>query len=102
MTPVARAVAAVLAHVHYGSQVHTATKLLSPTLVVRGTKVSYQRRAPRRGARSYTYTVTIGAPNYDTRAYIKVCKRAGESFPVKKIWLRTYPVLKPKPRARPR
>jgi len=32
--------------------------------------------------------VTFGAPNYAERKFIKLCKKAGEPFPVKKIQLK--------------
>lgn len=103
MTAVTRAVAAVLMHVHYyGTQIHTATKILTPTLVVRATAVSYNRKPVSGRASRRTYTVTIGAPNYRTRKFIKWCQKAGVRFPVQKIWLLSYPVPKSKPRARVR
>jgi len=54
-----------------------ATKYLSEKLVV---KATIHCRA-RRGA---SLVLTVGRPNYAERQFIKACKAAGESFPVKK------------------
>lgn len=35
--------------------------------------------------------VTMGEPDYRTRAFIKACKKANEPFPVKKPIIRHYP-----------
>ena len=35
--------------------------------------------------------LTIGTPNYLERKFIKLCKRAGEPFPVRKMQLKFYP-----------
>lgn len=40
--------------------------------------------------------VTIGRPNYPERKFIKMCKRAGEPFPVKKIQFKFFPAKKRK------
>ena len=32
--------------------------------------------------------LTIGKPNYQERQFIKLCKKAGEKFPIKKIQLK--------------
>jgi len=61
-----------------------ATKYLSPTLVI---KATYQGK-PGKSAETHTALVTIGSPNYEERKFIKLCKKAGESFPVKKIQLK--------------
>lgn len=34
--------------------------------------------------------VTIGKPNYAGREFVKLCKKAGEPFPVKKIQMKFY------------
>jgi len=38
--------------------------------------------------------LTIGRPNYAEREFIKLCKKAGEPFPVKKMQLKFYPKKK--------
>lgn len=35
--------------------------------------------------------VTMGAPNYRGRLFVKACKKAGEPFPVRKIQLKFWP-----------
>lgn len=61
-----------------------ATKYLSERDVI---KVSYHGK---RDARSRTHHVvlTVGAPNYAERKFIKALKKSGEPFPVKKIQLK--------------
>jgi len=39
--------------------------------------------------------VTYGAPNYIEAKFVKVCKKAGEPFPVKKIQFRPFPKKRP-------
>lgn len=34
--------------------------------------------------------LTIGKPNYAERKFVKLCKKAGEPFPVKKVQLKFY------------
>lgn len=53
----------------------------------------YVVKATRRGKwdkrdRSVHVLVTVGAPNYLERKFIKACKKAKEPFPVKKIQLK--------------
>ena len=59
--------------------VHTATKFISPREVIRAT---------RRSARSFV--VTNSRPNYRARHSIKLFRKAGEPFPVRKIQLQFY------------
>jgi len=55
-----------------------ATKYISEKLTVKATV--------RSKSKLHTELVfTIGRPNYAEREFIKACKRAGESFPVKKV-----------------
>lgn len=70
------------------------TKYLSDRLTVKATRPVYRRRNKyqrkknaRRTLRDDVLTIrfTVGAPNYLERRFIKDCKRAGESFPVRKI-----------------
>lgn len=39
-------------------------------------------------------SLTLGRPNYEQREFIKLCKKAGEPFPVKKIQLKFPPKSK--------
>lgn len=41
-----------------------------------------------------TFIVTMGRPNYEEREFIKLAKKAGESFPIKKIQLKFWPKKK--------
>lgn len=70
------------------NQSHTikkATLYLSPKQTIKITRQRHDRRASR-----HTYLLTVGAPNYAERIFIKSCIKAGERFPVKKIQLRHY------------
>jgi hypothetical protein len=58
-----------------------ATKYLSEKLVVKATRQG--KTDKRRG--STTIIFTAGAPNYAERRFIKLAKKAGEPFPIKKI-----------------
>lgn len=78
-----------------------ATKYLDENLVVRatrqmhGVKAGTGRKVSARDARA-GFIITVGAPNYRERLFIKACRKAGEPFPVKKIQFQAVPV----PRAR--
>ena len=77
-----------------------ATKYLAPNHIVRATKKRYgYARGPKE---NFEIILTIGKPNYAEREFVKVCKKAGEPFPVKKVQLR-FPAPKKtglKPRAK--
>ena len=72
------------------SDAKTATKYLDEKTVVHAT---WRRKPSGRNSRE-EIIVTFGAPNYADRVFIKKCKKAGESFPVKKIQFRAYPKKK--------
>jgi len=63
---------------------YKATKYVNDRYVIKATR---RGKPDGRDSRRETI-VTVGAPNYAEREFIKMCKRAGESFPVKKIQLR--------------
>lgn len=68
-----------------------ATKFLSPKLVVRVRATTYKFRKGKRTdnrSNNETFTVTVGAPNYAERQFVKKLVAAGEPFPVKKIQLK--------------
>ena len=65
------------------SPAKTATVYLSPSQVVRVTR---QGKIYPRASR-VTVLVTVGAPNYLARDFIKALKKAGEPFPVRKVHL---------------
>lgn len=57
-----------------------------PNLVVKATR----RHKPDKRARTTEITLTIGAPNYECRQFIKRCLKACEPFPVRKVQLKFY------------
>lgn len=68
----------------------SATKFLDPKTTVRVSRQIFKRGGERRGANA-TLLITLGAPNYSARRFIKACKKAGEPFPVKHVQLK-FPV----------
>lgn len=44
--------------------------------------------------RNNIVVVTVGLPNYQERKFIKLAKKAGESFPIKKIQFKSEAVKK--------
>jgi hypothetical protein len=60
-----------------------AVKYISPEYVIRATFIGKRRDS----YSSWDVRLTIGAPNYRERAFIRQCDKAGEKFPVKKIQL---------------
>lgn len=62
-----------------------ATKYLSETQIVRAVRRTYGGKILKGNTE---ILVTIGKPNYQEREFIKLCKKAGESFPVKKIQIK--------------
>lgn len=65
-----------------------ATYYVSPTLVVKATR---HNKVTRR-SRHESFVVSFGVPNYREREFIKLCKKAGQSFPVRKVQLQPWPV----------
>lgn len=72
--------------------IKTATYYESPKHTIRVTRHS-KRMATKRD-RYAQFTVNIGQPNYLARAFIKLCIKAKEPFPVKKIQLKHYAIKK--------
>lgn len=70
--------------------IKTTTGYLSPKLTVKLTR----QRKPDRRDRSGTFLLSVGAPNYRERLFIKDCVNAGEKFPVRNIQLKFYPARK--------
>ncbi len=64
-----------------------ATEYISPKLIV---------RAVHKGVKHFRKTdnmeiiLTIGKPNYAEREFIKLCQKANEPFPIKKIQLKMF------------
>lgn len=70
----------------------TATKYISPKLTVKATRVG---TIDRRCKRNYL-VVTVGAPNYKERIFIKHALKTQERFPIHKIQLKSDPKRKVK------
>ena len=79
-----------LVHALLVLEARKATKYLSPTVVVKATRRLFKGRIDRREKR-VEILLTIGAPNYAERRAITQFKKAGESFPVRKVQVR-FPV----------
>ena len=84
-------IGSVIAAVLDNPKVRTATKLMAPNVVVRASR--YTRHDGR--ARRIDLRVTMGRPNYATRALIARMEEAGEPFPVRKIQLKHWPAKAP-------
>lgn len=69
-----------------------ATKYVSPKQIIRAVRKTfkYNGRKPTDRGRNTEITLTIGRPNYLEREFIKLCTKAGEPFPVKKIQFKIY------------
>ena len=65
-------------------------KYVTPKFVVKAT----WHQKPNNKNRSESILVTVGQPNYLERKFIKLCEKAGEPFPVKKVQLKYYPKKK--------
>lgn len=70
----------------------SAVKYISDKEVVKATRIS---KPDKRDVQTHIL-LTIGRPNYAERKFVKLCKKAGEPFPVKKVQLKLYPVKKAK------
>lgn len=70
-----------------GSGAKRATRYLSEKRVVKATR----RHKPDRRARTAEFVVTVGAPNYAEREFIRVCRKAREPLPVRRVVLTPYP-----------
>ena len=51
-----------------------------------------RRFKPTKRATHNDFVMKFGAPNYLERAFIKLCEKAGEPFPVKQVQLQPWPV----------
>lgn len=68
-----------------GEGAKTSTVYVSDKIVVRVCRRTYRRK--HRGVKPIELSVTIGRPNFRARQFIKMAKRAGEPFPIKKAQL---------------
>ena len=73
------------------TKARTATKYLSDKLTVKATRPLYQGN--RFHKRQLDIVLTVGPPNYAERRFIKLCRKAGQAFPVRKVQLK-YPPQK--------
>jgi len=71
-------------------RVHKAIKYVDEKSTIKVTRIG---KPDNRDIR-FDFRVTIGMPNYLERKFIKMCKKAGEPFSIKKIQLKYYPVKK--------
>ena len=78
------------------SGARTATKYISEKLVIRASLKLAGKKLPAKNVRIIEMVLTIGAPNYEAREFIKICKKAKEPFPDKKIQLKFLPQPKKK------
>lgn len=63
-----------------------ATQYLSPSLVIKAAR----RHKPRRNERTVEIVLTVGKPNYAEREFIKLAKKSGELFPVKRVQFKEW------------
>ena len=68
---------------------HHATKFCSPTRTIRVTRRLYGNKIDAKGP--IEVVLHDGKPNFAEREFIKLCKKAGERFPVRKIQLKFPP-----------
>lgn len=69
-----------------------AVKYVSSKFIIRGTRGKFFRSTD-----NIEITLTIGKPNYLEREFIKLCQKAKEPFPIKKIQLQNFPKKKKNP-----
>ena len=62
-----------------------ATKYVSPSEVIRVTRRVYRHKRGKFHGKPIELVVTHGKPNYLEREFIRQCRKAGESFPVRKV-----------------
>jgi len=65
---------------------YRATKFVSDEFTVKATR----QFKPDKRDRQESFIVTVGKPNYKERKFIALCKKAGETFPVRKIQLESF------------
>lgn len=83
---IAEAVAALTSR----DDVKSATKFVSPILMARAT---YRTKLD---GNRVEITITYGQPNFEERKFVKLCKRAGEPFPVRKVQFKPWPKKRPR------
>ncbi len=68
-----------------------ATKYLRPDAVISACRPCYNGKVQDGRDTRATIVVKLGRPNYEERQFIRMCQKAGERFPVKKIQLKFPP-----------
>ncbi len=68
-----------------GSDAYQAVLYLSPSRTIKATRTRYNGKFSK-GRVELTFT--DGRPNHLERKFIKLCQKAGEPFPIKKVQLR--------------
>lgn len=71
------------------AKAHKATKYLSDREIVRATRRLVRGKIP--NSKNIELILTIGRPNYAERKFIKLCKKASEPFPVRKVQVKPAP-----------
>ena len=69
------------------SKSRQAAKFLSESLVVKAT----HRRKPKARDLGTSVVVTFGRPNYRERDFLRMCRKAKEPIPLKRVQLRPWP-----------
>jgi hypothetical protein len=81
-----KAVASVVGYCLSDPPYRKATKFISEDLVVTATR----QHPPRKDDQSTSIVLTCGEPNYKCREFVKKCKKANVSFPIRKVQLELY------------
>ena len=63
---------------------YKATKYINEKLTVKATRKRFKGKIPK-NERRIEIMFTVGDPNYEERAFIKLLKKSGEPLPIKKI-----------------
>ena len=67
---------------------HRATKYVSDKSIINATRKTYKGKI--KNGDAIDIVLTIGRPNYAQREFIKVCKKAGEKFPINNIIIKSF------------
>jgi hypothetical protein len=87
MIPHAKHIEKAYAALHCAKFVRRATVFVTEKLTVRLTRQSPHTKR----ARYENFVLSVGAPNYREREFIRLCRKAGETFAVKKVQLDFWP-----------
>jgi hypothetical protein len=67
---------------------YKAIKYIDEKTTLKATRRRYDSKILKGKNHPIEILFTLGRPNYEEREFIKLCKKAGELFPVKKIQLK--------------